>query len=231
MHSPAKGRAGSSRGRLQIVLACSCALLLVLYAPRRRRTPVLNNPGQGDSDGGSSGAGDSSGGGGLLDRLIGEGPFAQSCQLIKDVCVDQVRAMQSVCLPVLFIEPPAWAPTPLPAPSTMLTPPALPALYVQRTAILYSNKYHPAPGRPAEALPVLEPPKRHRHYIFMHRETVRDGRQYSLQRAQYAVRAAWGARPAGQRLVSEAPAIAATAPAADGQAGRQAGRCASADKV
>ena len=137
MHCPAKGRAGGSRSRLQVLLACSCALVVVIYAPRRRRTAVLNHSGQGDGDGSSSGAGDSgSGGGGTaggtgggssggdckLDRLIGEGPFAQSCHLIKDVCVDQVRALLPVCLPVLLFNswrgrrspPPPVARPPLP---------------------------------------------------------------------------------------------------------------------
>ena len=138
MYPAAKGRAGSSRSRLPVLLACSCALLVLLYAPRRRRTPVLGQSGLGHGAADSSGAGhgSSSGGGGAggtsgdsgvdckLDRLIGEGPFAQSCHLIKDVCVDQVRAPQAACL---LATAPAGYSARLPSPGHSRSRPPRPA--------------------------------------------------------------------------------------------------------
>ena len=97
----AKGRAGGSAGRLRVLLAGSCALLLMLYAPRRRTTAVLGQTVQRRGEASSAEADSSSAtaaaAGGtesavckLLPGTIGKGPFAQSCHLLEDVCVDQV---------------------------------------------------------------------------------------------------------------------------------------------
>jgi hypothetical protein len=42
---------------------------------------------------------------------------------------------------------------------------------VQQAAILYGEEYQ----KPGARLPTLDPPKRHRHYIFFHHGTVSGG--------------------------------------------------------
>ena len=198
---PARARLGTLVAAL---LGCT-ALLLLGSGTWDARVPTLRSYrfaalGRGQHWAGGSGSGERAGAAAsaplpTCELDVEQGPIAESCHLLTDVCVDQVshggwqragRCQGDAWTVSRMQTPPGGCPCKTGMPATkqprnrfsqvaICIGPHPPTAPVQQMAVLYGREYHPPPGatRAPVELPLLEPSHRHSHYVLQHKDTVR----------------------------------------------------------